>query len=222
MKPCRGILFSFLVVVGLCVLGLVKVQVSNAADGNEKTGATPAKTGAETVSGTSELVAVIETNKGTIKVKLFADKVPMTVANFVNLAQRGYYNGIKFHRVIPNFMIQTGDPQGTGSGGPGYEFGDEFDASLKHTGPGVLSMANRGPATNGSQFFITHVETPWLDGKHSVFGQVVEGQSVVDAIAQGDQMTKVSIEGDATALLDAQKSKIAEWNTTLDKNFPKK
>ena len=116
---------------------------------------------------------------------LHAEKVPKTVANFVNLAQRGYYNGLKFHLVISNFMVQTGDPQGTGSGGPGYTFEDEFDSSLRHSGPGVLSMANRGPNTNGSQFFITHKDTPWLDNKHSVFGNVKTGQDVVNSIVAG-------------------------------------
>lgn len=137
--------------------------------------------------------ATIKTNKGTIKLELFEDKVPKTVENFVKLASDGFYNGLKFHRVIPDFMIQTGCPQGTGTGGPGYKFADEFHPDLKHDGPGVLSMANAGPNTNGSQFFITHVATDWLDGKHSVFGKVLEGQDVVDSIAQDDIMEEVSI-----------------------------
>jgi peptidyl-prolyl cis-trans isomerase B (cyclophilin B) len=138
-------------------------------------------------------VATIQTNKGTIRCELFDDKVPKTVANFEKLAKDGFYDGLKFHRVIADFMIQTGCPQGTGTGGPGYKFADEFHPDLKHTGPGVLSMANAGPNTNGSQFFITHVATPWLDNKHSVFGQVLEGQDVVDAIRQGDKMEKVTV-----------------------------
>jgi peptidyl-prolyl cis-trans isomerase B (cyclophilin B) len=138
-------------------------------------------------------VATIETKKGTIRLRLEDEKTPKTVANFEKLAQQGFYNGLKFHRVIPDFMIQTGCPQGTGTGGPGYKFGDEFEKSLKHDGPGVLSMANAGPNTNGSQFFITHVATPWLDGKHSVFGRVLSGQDVVDSIVQGDKMLKVSV-----------------------------
>jgi peptidyl-prolyl cis-trans isomerase B (cyclophilin B) len=138
--------------------------------------------------------ATIETSRGTIKLDLFADKAPKTVANFEKLAKQGFYNGLKFHRVIADFMIQTGCPQGTGTGGPGYKFADEFHPELKHKGPGVLSMANSGPNTNGSQFFITHVATPWLDGKHSVFGQVTSGQEVVDAIKQGDVMNKVTVE----------------------------
>jgi peptidyl-prolyl cis-trans isomerase B (cyclophilin B) len=138
-------------------------------------------------------VATIETNRGVIRVQLNDDKVPKTVANFEKLAGQGFYNGLKFHRVIADFMVQTGCPQGTGTGGPGYKFADEFHKDLKHDGPGVLSMANSGPNTNGSQFFITHVATPWLDGKHSVFGRVIEGQDVIDAIKQGDKMEKVTI-----------------------------
>ncbi|MBC8355156.1 MAG: peptidylprolyl isomerase [Planctomycetes bacterium] len=138
-------------------------------------------------------VATIETNKGTIRIQLHDDKTPKTVENFEKLTADGYYDGLKFHRVIPNFMIQGGCPQGTGTGGPGYKFEDEFHADLKHDGPGVLSMANSGPNTNGSQFFITHVATPHLDGKHSVFGNVLEGQDVVDAIVGGDVMEKVTI-----------------------------
>ncbi|MBP7963971.1 MAG: peptidylprolyl isomerase [Caldilineaceae bacterium] len=137
--------------------------------------------------------ATIKTNKGDIAVKLEAAKTPVTVNNFVFLAQDGYYDGIVFHRVIPDFMVQTGDPTGTGRGGPGYKFKDEFDASLRHAVPGILSMANAGPGTNGSQFFITHVATPWLDGKHSVFGSVTSGQDVVDAIVQGDKIVTIEI-----------------------------
>jgi len=138
-------------------------------------------------------VATIETNRGTIKLKLHADKTPKTVENFETLAKKGFYNGLKFHRVIPDFMIQGGCPQGTGTGGPGYKFADEFHKDLRHSGPGVLSMANSGPNSNGSQFFITHVATPHLDGKHSVFGQVIEGQSVVNAIEKGDVMKTVTV-----------------------------
>jgi peptidyl-prolyl cis-trans isomerase B (cyclophilin B) len=142
-------------------------------------------------------IASIATNRGTIRLKLYADKAPRTVANFEKLAAKGFYNGLKFHRVISDFMIQTGCPQGTGTGGPGYDFADEFHKDLKHSAPGVLSMANAGPNTNGSQFFITHVATPWLDGKHSVFGQVIEGQNVVDSIKQGDVMQEVSVTEEA-------------------------
>ena len=131
--------------------------------------------------------ATIETTKGTIVIELYQDEAPKTVENFVKLAKKGFYDGIIFHRVIPGFMVQTGDPTGTGRGGPGYTFADEFSPDLKHTGPGILSMANAGPNTNGSQFFITLAATPWLDGKHSVFGKVVEGQSVVEAIAAAER-----------------------------------
>ena len=164
----------------------------------------------------------IETTKGNIELELFADKTPLTCANFINLIQRGYYNGIVFHRVIADFMIQTGDPLGKGYGGPGYQFGDEFVSTLKHNKAGILSMANSGPGTNGSQFFITHVATPWLDGKHTVFGQVVKGQDVVDKIQQGDKMVKVTVTGDYSAVLEKEKAQIAEWNKILDKEYPKK
>ena len=138
-------------------------------------------------------IATIETTKGTIRAKLFADKVPKTVANFETLASKGFYNGLKFHRVIEDFMVQTGCPEGSGRGGPGYQFADEFHKELKHSGPGVLSMANAGPHSNGSQFFITHSAQPHLDGKHSVFGQVIEGQNIVNLIQQGDKMIKVTV-----------------------------
>ncbi len=138
-------------------------------------------------------MATLVTNKGTIRIKLHPDKVPKTCANFEELARQGFYDGMAFHRVLPDFMIQGGCPNGDGTGGPGYTFEDEFHPDLKHDGPGVLSMANSGPNTNGSQFFITHVATPWLDGKHSVFGHVVEGQDVVNAIEKGDVMEKVTV-----------------------------
>ena len=151
------------------------------------------------------LYADIETSKGNIVMQLYFEQVPTTVSNFVALAEgnhpvvdeklsgKPYYDGLKFHRVIENFMIQGGDPTGTGSGGPGYQFDDEFSPNLKHDGPGVLSMANAGPGTNGSQFFITHVETPWLDGKHSIFGKVTSGQDIVDKIEQEDIIKNVKI-----------------------------
>ena len=166
---------------------------------------------------TSDLTAVIKTAKGDIHVTLFPAEAPLTVANFVNLAQRGYYDGLKFHRVIANFMIQGGDPTGTGSGGPGYNFGDEFSPALRHDTTGTLSMANAGPSTNGSQFFITHGPTPHLDDRHSVFGKVSQGQDIVDAIAQGDVMTTIVIEGDPSSLLASQQAQIDQWNGILDR-----
>ncbi len=149
--------------------------------------------------------AVLETTKGRIVIELREDAAPKTVANFIKLAKSGFYNGVIFHRVIPGFMVQTGDPTGTGRGGPGYTFEDEFSPALHHDAAGVVSMANAGPNTNGSQFFITLAPTPWLDGKHAVFGRVVEGQSVVDDITAAPRnaqdrpssdiaMTTVSIE----------------------------
>jgi peptidyl-prolyl cis-trans isomerase A (cyclophilin A) len=158
------------------------------------------------------------TTKGIIYAVLEHKKTPMTVANFIALAEgkmpntaksegQPYYDGLKFHRVIPNFMIQGGCPQGTGTGNPGYKFNDEFDPGLTHSGPGILSMANAGPGTNGSQFFITHVATPWLDGKHSVFGHVIQGQDVVNAIVQNDTLTSLAVlrKGDEAMAFDALK-----------------
>ncbi len=139
------------------------------------------------------LVATIKTDRGDIRLELFREQVPNTVKNFVELTEKGYYNGLTFHRVIPDFMIQGGCPEGTGTGGPGYQFEDEFHPDLRHSGPGILSMANAGPNTNGSQFFITHVATPHLDDGHSVFGKVIEGQDVVDSVVGGDRMTEVII-----------------------------
>jgi peptidyl-prolyl cis-trans isomerase B (cyclophilin B) len=171
----------------------------------------------------NDLKAIIETDKGIINLKLFAGKTPVTVGNFVNLANRGYYNGLKFHRVIPDFMIQGGCPFGDGRGGPGYKFQDEFIKELRHNKPGILSMANAGPQTNGSQFFITHVDTPWLDGKHTVFGEVVSDadQIVVNKIVQGDKIKSIVIEGDFAELMDGVKPIIEKWNAILDENFPK-
>ncbi len=137
--------------------------------------------------------AIFETSKGTIRLELFEEKTPKTVGNFETLCGKEYYDGLTFHRVIPDFMVQGGCPDGTGSGGPGYKFEDEFDSELRHDAPGILSMANAGPNTNGSQFFITHVPCPHLDDRHSVFGKVLEGQNVVDSIEQGDTMSTVRV-----------------------------
>ena len=160
------------------------------------------------------LYALFDTDRGPIKLELYPDKAPLTVANFVNLARRGFYDGLGFHRVIADFMIQGGCPEGSGRGGPGYRFEDETGNGVRHE-RGVLSMANAGPNTNGSQFFITHVATPWLDGKHTVFGKVVEGLDVVDAVRQGDAIKSVKIEGDADAALAAKADRVAEWNRLL-------
>jgi len=165
----------------------------------------------------SELTATFQTSRGPVRVRLTPKETPKTVANFVNLVQRGYYNGLDFHRVLPDFMIQGGCPEGSGRGGPGYRFEDEFVSGLRHE-RGVLSMANAGPGTNGSQFFITHVATPWLDGKHTVFGKVVDAsdQKVVDSIRQGDKIESVTLEGDAASVISSQASQVAEWNKALD------
>ncbi len=170
------------------------------------------------MSAIQDIPIIIQTSKGKIEVTIFAAKAPLTAANFLNLAARGYYNGIAFHRVIPDFMIQGGDPTGTGRGGPGYKFEDEFAPGLKHDKPGMLSMANSGPGTNGSQFFITHVPTPWLDGKHAIFGEVTAGQDVVNAIAQGDKIQSIQINGPTEALFQAHADRLDDWNATLEKN----
>jgi peptidyl-prolyl cis-trans isomerase B (cyclophilin B) len=163
-----------------------------------------------------EVNAVVRTSKGDIKLRLFADKAPVTVANFVNLAKRGYYDGLAFHRVIPDFMVQGGCPLGTGTGGPGYRFDDECTPELRHDAAGKLSMANAGPGTNGSQFFITHVKTPWLDGRHTVFGEVLDAgdQAVVDAIAVGDILESIELEGEE-AVLAAEAVRVSGWNDIL-------
>lgn len=163
------------------------------------------------------LVATLETNKGRIVISLYADKTPKTVASFGNLIRRGFYDGTTFHRVISNFVIQGGDPTGSGSGGPGYRFEDEIVPSLKHDREGVLSMANAGPGTNGSQFFITLSAQPHLNGKHTVFGNVIEGMEVVNSIKQGDKITKASLSGDWENLASKEKASLESWNAVLDK-----
>ena len=163
--------------------------------------------------------ATMTTSKGDIRLSLFAEKTPLTVANFVNLARRSFFDGLNFHRVIGDFMIQGGCPLGTGTGNPGYRFEDEFDATLRHDQPGRLSMANSGPGTNGSQFFITHVATPHLDDKHSIFGEVVDAndQDVVNAVAQGDVIESIAIEGDVESLFEQVSDRLSEWNAQLDR-----
>ena len=163
-----------------------------------------------------KIKAVIETNRGTINLDLFAEEAPVTVASFVNLSINNFYDGLKFHRVISNFMIQSGCPLGTGTGGPGYRFEDEFNKNLRHDGPGILSMANAGPGTNGSQFFITHLATPHLNDAHTIFGKVVSesDQSTVDSIEQGDEIETISIEGDYQQILDECSERIQEWDAS--------
>jgi peptidyl-prolyl cis-trans isomerase B (cyclophilin B) len=166
----------------------------------------------------SGITALIKTNKGDINLVLFPEKAPVTVANFVNLAKHGYYNGLKFHRVIEDFMAQGGDPTGTGSGGPGYKFEDEVYNGLDFSEPGKLAMANAGPGTNGSQFFITTVQTTWLNNKHTIFGELKseEDMKVLLSITQGDIMEVITISGDGTDnLLKENKARIDEWNKIL-------
>lgn len=166
------------------------------------------------------LQAIIKTDKGEINLNLFPEVAPVTVINFITLAKSGYYNGLKFHRVIKDFMIQGGDPTGTGAGGPGYQFGDEFKKEVTFNKKGLLAMANAGPNTNGSQFFITHVPTEWLNYRHTIFGEVVsdKDQSAVDNIEQGDVMNEIVIVGDSDKLLEDENTK--EFYTQL-KNFLK-
>lgn len=163
----------------------------------------------------NDIRITMKTGKGNIEATLFASKVPLTVANFLNLASQGYYDGIKFHRVIRSFMIQGGDPTGTGAGGPGYNFEDEFHNDLRHNKAGIFSMANAGPGTNGSQFFITHGPQPHLDRNHSVFGEVTEGQDVVNAIAQGDAIESIEIHDSTDELFADKAERIADWNKRL-------
>ena len=164
--------------------------------------------------------AQIATEKGTINISFFPTEAPVTVANFINLAMKNFYDGLTFHRVIRDFMIQGGCPLGSGTGGPGYKFEDEFHKSLRHNQPGKLSMANSGPNSNGSQFFITHVPTPHLDDAHTIFGEVVseEDQTVVNNISQGDKILAIKINGDFEELLEAQASQLADWNKVLGEN----
>jgi peptidyl-prolyl cis-trans isomerase B (cyclophilin B) len=184
-------------------------------------------TRAQTEAAVEDVKVVIKTDRGDIECLIYASKVPNTAANFLNLAKRGYYDGLTFHRVIPNFMIQGGDPTASGSGGPGYKFKDETMRELKHNAAGILSMANsdrnKQPYsntgnTNGSQFFITHGPTDWLDGLHTVFGRVTKGQDVVDAVRQGDKIKGIEIQGDVDPLFESTKEQLAQWNKILDSN----
>jgi peptidyl-prolyl cis-trans isomerase B (cyclophilin B) len=178
----------------------------------------------------SDIRITLHTTAGDIHATIYASKVPLTAANFLNLARRGYYDGVAFHRVIPNFMIQGGDPTESGRGGPGYKFADEFHPELRHRAPGVFSMANAGPGTNGSQFFITTVATPFLDNRHSVFGQVTDGLDVVLSITGkhntgepgcrfngvGDKITSITLHDDIEPLMESQKDHVEHWNSILD------
>lgn len=163
----------------------------------------------------SNLTAVLNTSRGEIRIALEDEKTPLTVASFVNLVQHKYYDGLSFHRVIPDFMIQGGCPNGDGRGGPGYRFEDECHKDLGHQ-RGVLSMANAGPGTNGSQFFITHVNCEWLNGKHTVFGKVISGLEVVDSVAGGDKIESITIEGDTSTVLAAHADRVAQWNKVIE------
>lgn len=208
----------------LPVLSLALATMSfAAASAAQATAAAPAPAPAAAVK---DIRIVMTTSKGEIALTVFASKTPMTAANFLNLARKGFYNGLTFHRVIADFMIQGGDPLGTGTGSPGYRFGDETRKDLKLDKPGILAMANADQGkvaysntgnTNGSQFFITHKATPWLDGMHTVFGEVTKGQDVVNKIAIGDKITKIEILDPTDALFKAQADNLAKWNAVLKK-----
>ncbi len=163
----------------------------------------------------SDVRMIMKTTKGDIEMTIFASKTPLTAANFVNLAQRKFFEGITFHRVITGFMVQAGDPTGTGSGGPGYQFEDEFRSELRFDRPGLLAMANRGPGTNGSQFFITHSPTPHLNDRHTIFGEVTKGQEIATAIQQGDKILSVEVLSGGEPLLEAYAPRVAQWNKML-------
>jgi peptidyl-prolyl cis-trans isomerase B (cyclophilin B) len=180
--------------------------------------ATPLLQAQEVVHQPGELYAIIDTSRGQMEFLLYPQVAPLTVANFVNLATRGYYDGLTFHRVEPNFMAQGGDPKGDGSGDPGYEFEDEIVRRLNQEG--ILAMANAGPGTNGSQFFITHLATPHLEGRHTVFGLVQSGREVIRQLRIGDVINSITIVGDPLPLLERKRDRVVEWNGILDANFP--
>jgi peptidyl-prolyl cis-trans isomerase B (cyclophilin B) len=210
--------------IAICALALANCAEAQQADFSATSSSAATTSPPESQQAMPNLNVTMSTTQGDIHLTLYADKTPITVANFVNLAERGYYDGLAFHRVIADFMIQGGCPLGTGTGDPGYRFEDEFRSDLKHDRPGILSMANAGPRTNGSQFFITHVPTPHLDGAHTVFGAVVGAadQEVVNRIQKGDKIISVKVEGDTSALLSSQKSRVDQWNKALDAKFPRR
>ncbi len=194
---------------------------------NKNRGGKPLKLNQEVIFVNDiKLQAHIKTSKGDINIDLFPEVAPVTVANFVNLSRRGYYNNLKFHRVISDFMIQGGCPLGTGTGGPGYNFQDEFpvapDAKYQFNRPGLLAMANAGPGTNGSQFFVTHVPTEWLNNKHTIFGEVVseDDQNVVNSVSQGDAIESITVTGDVEKFVEANKSLFTQLDDALKNDFP--
>jgi peptidyl-prolyl cis-trans isomerase B (cyclophilin B) len=166
----------------------------------------------------TKIYAILETDRGTMEFLLYHQVAPLTVASFVNLASRGFYDGLTFHRVIQDFMAQGGDPAGNGSGGPGYQFEDEIRLRLNQMG--ILAMANAGPTTNGSQFFITHMATPHLNGAHTVFGLIHSGKELIRQIRIGDTINSITIEGDAEGVLEKRSDRVYQWNVVLDENFP--
>lgn len=174
--------------------------------------------GATQAEPLKDIRVVMHTDKGDIEATLFASKTPLTVANFLHLSQKRFYDGLTFHRVIPDFMIQGGDPKGTGTGGPGYSFADEFDPTLRFDKAGIWAMANSGPASNGSQFFITHRPTPHLNDKHTIFGQTTKGQDVVNKIAGGDKIKSIDILDDAEPLLKSKAAEIEKWKAGMENN----
>lgn len=185
--------------------------------------APPAKAPSSAITGTtslSDIHVTLQTERGDIDLVLFPSKAPVTVANFLNLAKRGFYNGLDFHRVIPGFMAQGGDPQGTGDGDAGYAFEDEIVPTLVFSQPGLLAMANAGPRTNGSQFFITHAPTPWLNGRHTIFGKVTKGQEIVLTLQKGDKIRGIIIRDSTAPLFMVESGRLAEWNSILNKKFP--
>ena len=196
-------------------LGVAEVRSQETETTPKMTPTSSANDSSPEARDVKDIKIILHTNKGDIEGTIFASKVPMTAANYLNLAKKGFYDGITFHRVIPNFMIQGGDPTGTGTGSPGYRFADEIVPTLKHNKAGIFSMANAGPGTNGSQFFITHNATPHLDGKHTVFGEVTKGQEVVNKIEKGDKITSIEVLDPTDALFQAQASNLEKWNASL-------